>query len=91
MADLPALLTLWFGAVSILSLLFFAWDKLMAKKKRRRIPEGTLWAAAILGGGMGGWLGMALFRHKTRKGFFPVGIPLLALLQLALLMWIWLR
>ena len=91
MADLSTLLTLWFGIVSLLAFLFFGWDKLMAKGNRSRIPEGTLWAAAMLGGGAGGWLGMKLFRHKTKKGFFPIGIPLLALLQLALLVWVWLR
>jgi uncharacterized membrane protein YsdA (DUF1294 family) len=34
---------------------------------------------------------MRLFHHKTRKGFFPVGLPLLAVLQLALLGWTALR
>ena len=80
-------LLLWFGTVSLLALLFFGWDKLMAKAGRRRIPEAALWASALLGGGVGAFLGMKLFRHKTRKGFFPVGLPLLAVLQLGLLIW----
>ena len=83
-------LLVWLGVVSTLALLLFGWDKLMARGGRRRVPEATLWAAAILGGGVGAFLGMKLFRHKTKKGFFPVGIPLLAILQLGVLGWIWL-
>ncbi len=90
MAD-PALLLLWPAVVSAIALLFFGWDKGMAKAGRRRVPESALWLSALLGGGVGAWLGMTLFRHKTRKGFFPVGIPLLALLQLSLLGWALLR
>lgn len=87
MAKSLRLLLIWFGVVSLLALLLFGWDKLMAKLGRRRIPESTLWAAALLGGGVGAFLGMRLFRHKTRKGFFPIGLPILAVLQLGLLVW----
>ena len=87
MADSLRLLLIWFGVVSLLTLLLFGWDKLMAKLDRRRVPESTLWAAAILGGGVGAFLGMKLFRHKTRKGFFSIGLPILAVLQIGLLMW----
>ena len=87
MADPLRLLLLWFGAVSLLAILLFGWDKGMAKANRRRVPEAALWASAILGGGVGAFLGMRLFRHKTRKGLFPIGLPLLAVLQLGLLVW----
>lgn len=84
----PLRMTLiWLGTVSAMALLMFGWDKAMAKLGRRRIPEGALWAAAALGGGVGAWLGMTLFRHKTRKGAFHIGLPLLAVLQLALAAW----
>ena len=76
-----------FGVMSLLALVLFGWDKLMAKLDRRRIPEAALWGLAILGGGVGAFLGMRLFHHKTRKGFFHIGLPLLALLQIALLIW----
>ena len=87
MADLFRMLLIWLGILSLLALILFGWDKLMAKAGRRRIPESALWAAAILGGGVGAFLGMKLFRHKTRKGFFPIGLPLLAVLQIGLLVW----
>jgi uncharacterized membrane protein YsdA (DUF1294 family) len=31
---------------------------------------------------------MKLLHHKTKKGFFHIGLPLLALLQLGLLAWV---
>lgn len=81
------LLAVYLGAVSAFSLLLFGWDKLMARTGRRRIPDGALWSAALLGGGTGAVLGMRLFHHKTKKGFFRIGLPLLAALQLCLLAW----
>ncbi len=81
------LLLILFGVMSLLALVLFGWDKLMAKLDRPRIPEAALWGLAILGGGVGAFLGMRLFHHKTRKGFFHIGLPLLALLQIALLIW----
>ena len=59
-------------------------DKSAAKHKRRRVPETTLLALAILGGSAGGILGMLLFRHKTKKPAFFLGFPLILLAQLSL-------
>ena len=51
-------------------------------------PERVLWAFALLGGGVGGFLGMRCFRHKTRHWYFRYGFPLLAVLDLAGLVWL---
>ena len=59
-------------------------DKRAAQRRRRRVPETTLLALAVLGGSVGGILGMLLFRHKTRKIAFYLGFPLILLAQLAL-------
>ena len=85
MAESAKRLLIWYGAVSLLTLILFAWDKLMAVKGRRRIPEGALLSASLLGGGAGGLLGMYLFRHKTRKTGFRIFVPLSLFLQIALL------
>ena len=87
MNDTARLLLTWFGLVSLFAFILFAQDKFKAKHGRWRVPESLLWAAAILGGGVGATLGMRLFRHKTKKGFFPIGLPLLAVLQIALVVW----
>jgi len=87
MAESARALLLWYGVVSLLTFLLFGWDKLMAKKDRRRVPEGALLGAALLGGGFGGLLGMYLFRHKTRKLHFRILVPLFLILQISLLLW----
>lgn len=62
-------------------------DKLRARRGWRRTPEATLLWLAALGGGVGAWLGMHLFHHKTQKPRFAWGVPLLAAAQAALLVW----
>lgn len=59
-------------------------DKRKAVKGRRRIPEASLMGAAMLGGSLGVLIGMRLFRHKTRKETFSVGVPLLLCFHIAI-------
>ena len=56
-------------------------DKQRAKKRMHRISEKTLFLSAIFGGGLGGILGMLLFRHKTKHLSFKIGIPLIFVLN----------
>ena len=79
------LLLIWLGVTSALAFVLFGWDKLMAKKHRRRIPEAALLGCALMGGAAGAALGMALFRHKTRKPPFPWFVPLCLCAHAALL------
>lgn len=65
-------LILWNG----LCLAVMAYDKAAAKKHMRRISEKTLIAMAFALGSLGIWLGMSLFRHKTRHRKFTIGVPL---------------
>lgn len=80
-------LPLWLCIMSLLAFVLFAQDKFRARHGRWRVPEASLWAVAVLGGGVGAFLGMWLLRHKTKKGFFHIGLPLLAVLQIALAVW----
>ena len=59
-------------------------DKRKAQKNQWRIPEATLITVALLGGSVGSLAGMRLFRHKTRKPKFYIGIPLILAAQLIL-------
>ena len=52
-------------------------DKHKAQKKLWRIPERVLMGTAVLGGSLGVFLGMRLFRHKTLHPKFSVGVPIL--------------
>ncbi len=75
----------WMGVLSVFTLLLFGWDKLMAKLGRRRIPEASLLFACLVGGALGGFVGMHLFHHKIRKPKFYVTVPLLVVVDVAIL------
>lgn len=76
--------------VNALGLLLMLADKQKARKKRWRIPEATLMGVAAIGGSAGVFLGMYLFRHKTRHPKFTVGVPLLLMLH-GILIFLFLR
>lgn len=59
-------------------------DKARAKRKKRRVPEARLFEIALLGGALGVLIGMNRFRHKTLHTSFRFGIPLLLVLNAAI-------
>ncbi|MHB8962416.1 MAG: DUF1294 domain-containing protein [Saccharofermentanales bacterium] len=59
-------------------------DKHRSIKGKWRISEKTLIWIAVLGGSPGSLLGMHLFRHKTKHWYFRYGIPMILLVQVAL-------
>jgi uncharacterized membrane protein YsdA (DUF1294 family) len=70
-------------AVNELTFIVFGVDKWKAQRGRWRVPEATLMGLAALGGSVGAWLAMQLFRHKTQKKKFRYGVPALFVLQVA--------
>ncbi len=62
----------WFAAFNAAAFLLFGLDKWRAIRTTRRVPEATLLALAALGGWLGGWVAMELFRHKTIKFGFKL-------------------
>ena len=74
-------LWLWLLIINVAAFLAYGLDKLLAKLKARhekvpRLPERNLLLLAIVGGGIGAWLGMEVFRHKTQHRSFRVIVPL---------------
>lgn len=62
-------------------------DKSKAKKHQWRIPEKTLFLVSILGGSVGTWAGMYLFRHKTKHWYFVFGMPFILVVQIGAVVW----
>lgn len=75
----------YLSAINVVTFVLFGLDKYNARKGNRRIREVTLMAMAALGGSVGAWMGMRLWHHKTKHRKFRYGIPLILLLQLALI------
>jgi len=68
---------------------FMMWsDKRRAKWGKWRIPEQTLFIVTALGGGIGTIAGMYTFRHKTKKWKFTGGLPVLVILEVALVIYL---
>lgn len=77
------LLLFYLLTINAVGLLIMLVDKEKAKKHLWRIPEATLLTVAALGGSLGCLAGMRLFRHKTRKPKFYLGLPAILAAQLA--------
>ena len=77
--------------INILTFLIFGIDKWKAQRGKWRIPEATLIWMSIIGGSIGALVGMYLFRHKTQKRKFNLGIPAVLLAQAILAYFIFLR
>ena len=65
------LAAVWNTAVFLL----YGFDKRAAEKGRWRISEGALLSCALLMGSIGAFLGMRIFKHKTKHWKFMICVP----------------
>ncbi len=76
--------------INIITFIAFAIDKINAIEGRTRIRIITLLGMAFIGGSIGGLGAMYLLRHKTSKDYFTIGIPLIMVMQVVVLGYIFL-
>ena len=88
MHDAVKLLAAWLALANAVGFLLMGADKRKAVRGAWRIPERTLFIAALLGGTPGVIAGMRAFRHKTRHWQFRYGLPVLLALQLAVVVFV---
>ena len=74
--------------INIVTFLVYGIDKWKAKQGSWRISEATLLILAVIGGSIGALLGMKVWRHKTMHKKFKYGLPLILLVQIALIYFI---
>ncbi len=82
---LKYILTLYLVVINIAAFAMMGIDKKRAKNHKWRIPETRLFASALMGGGLGAVTGMYFFRHKTKHWYFVVGMPLIMILNFAII------
>ena len=75
---------IYLAVVSLIAMFVTMYDKAVAVKHKRRIRERTLFIWSALGGSVAMLLTMIAIRHKTKHKRFMIGIPLIFLLQVAL-------
>lgn len=77
---------IWYTLIiNAVSFVVFGVDKYKAVKGRYRIPVAVLIYLAFAGGSVGTAVGMVLFRHKIRKNYFAVGVPMIIVMQIMLM------
>ncbi len=73
-----------FVAINLVAFIVMGNDKRKSMRSDAdRTPEGLLFFMAAAFGALGVYVGMFAFRHKTKKWYFLLGIPLLILQNLA--------
>ena len=87
--NVVTLLTTYVVVINLIGFIVMGMDKRRAKKHAFRIPEATLFTIAIIGGSIGSIIGMRYFHHKTRHWYVVYGMPLILILQIALLVFIY--
>lgn len=82
---------LWFVVIAnVVGFAAMGFDKLLAIRGARRIPELHLYVIAALTGAIGVWGGASVWRHKTVKRSFRVRAALATAVN-ALWVWLYLR
>lgn len=73
--------------VSICSIVVCIYDKKISKRNnvKLRVPEKSLFIWSAVGGSVAMFVTMLLIRHKTKHASFMIGIPVIIILQAALI------
>ena len=82
-----AVLIVYIALISLVSVIVCIYDKKISKKNRveLRTPEKTLLLLSALGGSVAMLITMLAIRHKTKHAKFMVGIPLIIVVQAAII------
>ena len=68
--------------VNIAAFCLYGIDKSAAIKQKQRIPNRVLLLIAVFGGSLGALAGMYTFRHKTKKWYYTITVPVLLVIQI---------
>ncbi len=76
-------LAVWLAVINLVTFAYYGYDKYQAKRGGRRVPEVVLHVFAIVGGSLGAFAAMGMFRHKTIKGSFRIVYWFIVVVQVA--------
>ena len=86
--DFWQILAIIFGILSVITFFMYGIDKFKAQRGKWRISEKALLVSSFIGGAVGGFLAMQLFRHKTKHWYFNVVNILGLVWQIGLIAWL---
>lgn len=80
------IIVLFFILINIIAFVIMLLDKIKSRDNNsERISEGVLFFMAVAFGSFGVYAGMFVLRHKTRKWYFLIGVPLVMIQNIACL------
>ncbi len=77
--------------ISAVSVIICIYDKIAAKQNSRRIRERILLFLSGLGGAAAMYITMRIIRHKTKHTKFMLGLPVIILLQMAVILLVFVK
>lgn len=77
--------------INIVTFALYGIDKWKAIHNKWRIREATLLITAIIGGSLGAFIAMHVFRHKTRKWYFKYTVPVMLAVQVVGMVLLWMK
>ena len=74
----------WLGGWSVVTFMFYGFDKRRAQAGGQRVPELILHLLSLIGGFVGGWLGRFYWRHKTLHPSFLIVLVFSTILHISI-------
>ena len=75
-------------SINLFGFMIMGIDKYKAQKMQWRIPEKTFFLVTLFGGGIGTIFGMYKFRHKTKKKYFTIGLPIIMIIEIICILYV---
>lgn len=76
MSQMQVIVLSYLLIINLIAFVLYGIDKKRAIRNEYRISEKVLLWIARLGGAIGSWLGIKIFRHKTKHTKFRIVAPL---------------
>lgn len=78
-------LLVWLVLINIVAVFVYRSDKKKSEKGKWRTRETNLLLYPLFGGGIGSAIGMYVFRHKTKRIKFIIGVPILTIVSVIII------
>ncbi len=82
-------LIIYFIFINVSAFSVYGIDKYLAVKDKRRLSEYSLLLLSFLGGSMGAFVAMLLFRHKIKKISYMMKYIVIVILQIVAIWYIY--
>ena len=85
MVQIQIIILSYLVVINLIAFVLYGIDKKRAIRNEHRIRENVLLWISRLGGAIGSWLGIKIFRHKTKHTKFRIVVPLWIIIWVAVI------